>query len=170
MSDIGHRNDMWREGLVFTGQVVLLSCALGIAVDLVTANIAVEYFTVHHPHVIDNDSPWVMALYWGVAASWWCGLGLAPFLWLANVRRPDPLARARVVRMVAKATGLIWLVMMAIVLGVYLLAGLVPLDKRGPTFESERQLMSVAISHATEYALAAAVAVVLVFRIRLVKS
>jgi hypothetical protein len=156
----------WREGAAFIVQVVLLSCALGIAIDLVTANVAVEYFTVHHPHVVDSDSPWVMALYWGIAASWWAGLALAPFLWWANVRRPSPLARQRLVRMVAKAMGLIWLVMMSIVLGVYVIGGLVPPEKRVPGYEGDRRLMSVAVAHATEYFLATAVTVVLALRIR----
>lgn len=59
-----------KHGIVFLLQVVLLSCLLGIALDMVTANVAVEYFTGHHPHVVDSDSPWVLALVWGPGASW----------------------------------------------------------------------------------------------------
>lgn len=42
-----------------------IACALGIAVDLVTAHVAVEYFTVHHPKLIDRTDPLSMALLWG---------------------------------------------------------------------------------------------------------
>lgn len=160
----------WREAGDFVLQVVLLSCALGIAVDLVTANVAVEYFTVYHPHVVDSESPWVMALVWGIGASWWAGLALAPFLWWANVSRREPLPRKRVVRMVAKGMGGIWLVMMSIVLGVYLIGGLAPQDKRGPTFEHDRRLVSVAMAHSTEYVLAVVVAAVMVIRIRRLRT
>lgn len=160
------RTGKWADLPVFIVQVVLLSCALGIAVDLVTANVAVEYFTVYHPHVVDSDSPWVMALVWGIGASWWAGLALAPFLWWANVRRREPLPRWRLVAMVAKGMAAIWLVMMSIVLAVYMIGGLVPRDKRGETFEHDRRLVSVAMAHSTEYVLAVVVVVVLVFRIR----
>lgn len=150
---------------MFVLQVVALSCVLGIAIDLVTANVAVEYFTVHHPHVVDSKSPWVMALVWGVGASWWAGLALAPFLWWANVRRAVPLSGRRLLVMVAKGMLAVWLVMMTIVLTVYLLGGLVPGEKRGASFESDRRLMAVAVAHLTEYALAVVVAIVLGFRI-----
>lgn len=59
----------WAEFLIFLVQVVAATCCLGLAIDLVTANVAVEYFTVHHPKVVDSESPWVMALVWGVGAS-----------------------------------------------------------------------------------------------------
>jgi hypothetical protein len=160
----------WVEAGVFVLQVVALSSVLGVAIDLVTAHVAVEYFTVHHPHVVDSKSPWVMALVWGVGASWWAGLALAPFLWWANVRRPVPLARRRLVAMVAKAMAAIWGVMMAIVLGVYLLAGLVPHSKRTAHFESDRRLVAVAMAHATEYALAAGVTVFLALRTRRIEG
>jgi hypothetical protein len=156
--------------LIFVGQVVGLSCALGLAIDLITANVAVEYFTVHHPKVIDSNSPWVMALYWGIAASWWCGLLIAPLLWWVNVKRPVPLGRNRVLGMVAKSMIVIWAVMMSILIGVYLLGGLVPMERRSFSFESDRRLMAVAVAHMTEYALAALVAIVLAIRIRRVKA
>jgi hypothetical protein len=155
----------WAEALMFLLQVVLLSCALGIAIDLVTANVAVEYFTVHHPRVVESESPWVMALVWGVGASWWFGLIAAVPIWWANSRRREPLPRGRVVRMVAKAMALVWLLMMGVLVGVYALGGLVAVEERRPTFESDRRLMSVAMAHMGEYALGAALTIVLVVRV-----
>ena len=157
------------ETVLFVVQVVLLSCALGIAIDLVTANVAVEYFTVHHPHVVDSDSPWVMALIWGIGASWWFGLAAAALLWWVNSRRAVPLHRERVVLMVARAMVLLWLLMMAIMVGVYLFAGMIPAADRRPTFESDRRLMAVAMAHAAEYALGGLLTVILMVRIARIK-
>jgi hypothetical protein len=65
------------------GKIVLLcvvaSVVYGVAHDMVTAHISIEYFTVYHPRLIGSESPWAMALLWGVIATWWMGaaLGLA---------------------------------------------------------------------------------------------
>ncbi|MCB9855114.1 MAG: hypothetical protein H6818_05450 [Phycisphaerales bacterium] len=56
----------------------------GIAHDLVTAHICVEYFSEFHPHVVDSDSPIVLALVWGVLATWWVGLILGVILAIAS--------------------------------------------------------------------------------------
>jgi hypothetical protein len=150
------------EMLVFTLHVMLLTCLLGIAIDAVTANVAVEYFTVHHPHVVNSDSPWVMAIVWGVGASWWFALIAALLLWWVNSRRTQPLPRRRILRMVIPALVFIWLTM--ITGSVYTVAGFIPVQQRRPSFESDRRLMSVALAHATEYALGGFVTVVLMVR------
>ena len=46
----------------------------GILHDQVTARVCVEYFTIGHPRVFDTDSPTLLALGWGVIATWWVGL------------------------------------------------------------------------------------------------
>lgn len=48
----------------------------GILHDQVTARICVEYFTIGHPKIINSTSPTLLALAWGVIATWWVGLGL----------------------------------------------------------------------------------------------
>lgn len=72
----------------------------GVLHDLVTANLCVEYFTVAHPPVFPTRSPVLLALGWGVIATWWVGLGLgiglalaarigsAPKMKPAELRRP----------------------------------------------------------------------------------
>lgn len=79
---------------------VLAAISYGIIHDQITARICVEYFTIGHPRLIDSDSPTVLALFWGVVATWWVGLplglGLAvaaragrrPKLGVAQIRRP----------------------------------------------------------------------------------
>src|SRR5882757_5376717 len=48
----------------------------GILHDQITARICVEYFTVGHPPLIASTSPTLLALAWGVVATWWVGLPL----------------------------------------------------------------------------------------------
>lgn len=62
---------------------VVAAIAYGIAHDQVTARICIEYFTMGHPHVIDSEDPTVLALVWGVIATWWMGLILGVPLALA---------------------------------------------------------------------------------------
>ena len=154
-----------RETLIFLLQAVGLSCLLGLAIDVVTAHVAVEYFTVHHPHVVDSRSPWVMALVWGIGASWWFGLIAGVLLWWMNVRRARPLPRKRITRMIVPWLAAIWAVMMAIVVVVYGIAGWIPEPQRLVTFESDRRLIAVALAHSTEYALGAIVTLILAVRI-----
>jgi hypothetical protein len=53
---------------------VLAAVAYGIAHDLITARVCVEYFTVGHPPVFDTDDPTLLGIGWGVIATWWVGL------------------------------------------------------------------------------------------------
>jgi len=65
-------------------KIVLLSIAAaicyGILHDQVTARICVEYFTVFHPPVFPTDDPTLLALGWGVIATWWLGAFLGVML------------------------------------------------------------------------------------------
>lgn len=65
-------------GLKAAANITLLFIAAaivyGIAHDLITAHICVEYFTVMHPRIIASESPVALALLWGVVATWWAGL------------------------------------------------------------------------------------------------
>ena len=77
---------------------ILSAILYGILQDQVTARVCVEYFTIGHPPVFNTESPTLLALGWGVIATWWVGLLLGiPYsrvkaLLLAQVRRrpPDP--------------------------------------------------------------------------------
>ncbi len=102
----------------------------GILHDQVTAHLCVEYFTIAHPPVFPTKSPFVLALGWGIIATWWVGLplglglaaaariGSAPKLGLADLRRP--IVTLMVVSAIAAfvagligaaltATGVVWL-------------------------------------------------------------
>ncbi|HEY4328420.1 MAG TPA: hypothetical protein VGN88_01690 [Phycisphaerae bacterium] len=45
----------------------------GIIHDQITARICVEYFTLGHPPIFHTDDPTLLALGWGVIATWWVG-------------------------------------------------------------------------------------------------
>lgn len=53
---------------------VLASVAYGVVHDQVTARVCLEYFTVFHPQLVPSTDPTLVALGWGVAATWWVGL------------------------------------------------------------------------------------------------
>jgi len=69
--------------------IVALSIAAavvyGIVHDQVTVRICLEYFTIGHPPIFPTASPTLLALAWGVVATWWVGLILG--LGLATVSR-----------------------------------------------------------------------------------
>lgn len=78
---------------------MLAAMTYGIVHDQVTAHLCVEYFTIAHPPVFPTDSPFLLAIGWGIIATWWLGLALGvglalaaragrwPRLGLAEVRR-----------------------------------------------------------------------------------
>ena len=83
------------QALAIIAMSILAAVIYGVVHDQVTARICVEYFTVAHPHVIDSTDPTVLALVWGVLATWWVGLILGvPLALAARVgNRPKLTAR-----------------------------------------------------------------------------
>src|ERR1700678_631458 len=53
---------------------IVSAIVYGILHDQVTARVCVEYFTIGHPPVFNTDSPTLLALGWGVIATWGVGL------------------------------------------------------------------------------------------------
>src|SRR5438552_17902607 len=69
--------------MAFVRIVVLgLVAAIGYGIlhDQVTTRVCVEYFTIGHARLIESESPTVLALFWGVVATWWVGLPLGLML------------------------------------------------------------------------------------------
>jgi hypothetical protein len=132
-----------------------LACLLGICLDLVTANVAVEYFSVHHPRIVLTEKPWVLAIVWGVAASWWGGAIAGVIVASINQRRRNPLEAVRILRWALVACTVLWLVMIAILIAVFAIASTIPLEERQATFDHDRRLMAVAMAHQYEYVLGA---------------
>jgi len=63
-----------RAALAIVGLSISAACLYGICHDLVTAHLCPAYFTVGHPPVFPTADPVLLALGWGVIASWWVGL------------------------------------------------------------------------------------------------
>jgi hypothetical protein len=68
----------------------------GIIHDQFTARICLEYFTVFHPPVFQTQSPTLLALGWGVIATWWVGAILGILLTIASRAGPRPKLSASV--------------------------------------------------------------------------
>lgn len=149
----------------FVAATVLASIGLGIAIDLVTANVAVEYFSVHHPKIINSVNPWLLALAWGFAASWWFGLVAAVLVCIFNERQHRPMDYRTLFRWVSRGLVAIWVAMMCALGSVYALASLVPINQRRPSYEHDRRLIAVAMAHQFEYLLGAVVVLVLLVKI-----
>lgn len=133
----------------------ILACVLGVCLDLVTANVAVEYFSVHHPTIVPTENPWALAWIWGIAASWWFGAIAGLIVASINHRRQQPLEPFRILRWVVIACVVLWIVMIAILVSVMAISGTIPVEQRPTTFESDRRLVAVAMAHQYEYILGA---------------
>lgn len=140
----------------FVGFCVCASVAYGWAHDLVTAHVAPLYFTEYHPKLVESQSPLVMALIWGVLATFWVGAIGGVGIGLANIAgRWPPLEWARLRRAVVKLLVACWLLSMAALAGVYSMSGRIPLNERRATYERDRRLVAVAVAHGVGYTVSA---------------
>lgn len=142
--------------LKFLAACTVVAILFGVAHDLVTAHVSTPYFTVHHPKVVDSDSAVVMALVWGFLATFWVGLGAGILLAMANLMGRWPrLGWREILHRFMRLTVGLWASSMIVLIASYALISLIPQDKRGPGFESDHRLMSVAITHQWSYFAAA---------------
>ena len=68
------------QGMRIIALTVVAAITYGILHDQVTARICIEYFTIGHPPLIPTDSPTLLAIGWGIVATWWVGLPLGVLL------------------------------------------------------------------------------------------
>jgi hypothetical protein len=74
----------------------------GILHDQITARNSIEYFTIGHPPVFDTTDPTLLALGWGVIATWWVGLILGvPLAMAARLGQRPRLTARHLVRPLA---------------------------------------------------------------------
>ena len=71
------------ESLKIIALAVGAAIAYGMVHDQITIRVCPEYFTVAHPHIFRTGSLTLIALGWGVVATWWAGLAAGVALALA---------------------------------------------------------------------------------------
>jgi hypothetical protein len=71
------------EAIKIVALCVAAGAIYGILHDQVTARVCLEYFTVFHPDIFHTQSPTLLALGWGVLATWWVSLPLGIMLAIA---------------------------------------------------------------------------------------
>ncbi|QDU11560.1 hypothetical protein [Gimesia aquarii] len=59
---------------------IIAAIVFGIIHDQFTVRICLEYFTIGHPIIFNTTSPTLLALGWGIIATWWVGLILGCLL------------------------------------------------------------------------------------------
>ena len=72
-----------KQSLLIVVLCVAAAVAYGVVHDQITVRVCVEYFSRTQPHLIDSESPTLLAFAWGVVATWWVGLGLGILIALA---------------------------------------------------------------------------------------
>lgn len=81
---------------------VAAAVTYGIIFDQFTIRLCLEYFTIGHPRVIRTEDPTLLALFWGVFATWWVGLGLGiPAGLVARLGRWPKLSAAQLAKPIA---------------------------------------------------------------------
>lgn len=80
--------------LKIVAMAMLAAVAYGIVHDQITIRIYPPYFTVFHPHLITTQSLTLLALGWGVVATWWAGAIMGLLLALAARAGSEPKVTA----------------------------------------------------------------------------
>lgn len=62
------------QSLLIVLMSVAAAIAYGIAHDQVTVRICLEYFTIGHAPVFPTRNPTLLAIGWGIIATWWVGV------------------------------------------------------------------------------------------------
>jgi hypothetical protein len=144
--------------------IVLLCIAAaivyGLIHDQITIRISLEYFTVLHPQILPEDtSPTLLALAWGVIATWWVGLILGIILGLCSCcgKRP-PLSAKDLVRPIIKlllvmAVGATFAGATGFELAVHHLLMPSPIVVENVPFDRINRLFAAGASHLTSYTL-----------------
>jgi energy-coupling factor transporter transmembrane protein EcfT len=160
-----------RESLVESAKILALATgaaiAYGIAMDQITIRVCPEYFTVAHPHILNTGSLTLLALAWGVVATWWVGaIAGMVFAFAACVGSPAKLtwrhfARPVLVLLMAMAACAVaagfagdWMTSTGQIPAVQAWGSLLPMEKHGA-------FMADLFAHAMSYFVGAVGAVII---------
>ena len=113
------------ESLKIIGLSILAGAIYGVIHDQVTARVCLEYFTVFHPDVFHTQSPTLLALGWGVLATWWVSLFLGVMLAIAaRAGSPPKITAAELAPKLAKLIAIMAVCALAAGSAGYFLQGL----------------------------------------------
>jgi hypothetical protein len=86
---------------------VIAAVLYGVVHDQITVRICLEYFTVFHPRVFVTQSPTLLAVGWGIIATWWMGAFLGVLLAFAARAGSYPkLSAINLLKPIGKLLGL----------------------------------------------------------------
>jgi hypothetical protein len=115
-SRVSMRRDISMASLAIVMTCMGVVVAYGIVHDLFTAHLCVEYFSVGHPDLFGTNSPLLLALGWGVVATWWMGLLLGiPLAMVAQVGSAPKRSTRTLLRPIAQL--LIFMAACALIFG-----------------------------------------------------
>lgn len=148
------------EHVKIVGLCIGASVAYGVIHDMVTAHLCVEYFTREHPTIVSSESPIVLALVWGVVATWWVGaIGGGVLAWVARAGTRPPWAARQLIPLILRVVGVAGAA--AFVMGAlgYGLATLLEWHQydwtpEWATRETAPRYWAVAFAHTTSYGVA----------------
>jgi hypothetical protein len=155
--------------------IVALSIAAavgyGIVHDQITVRVSLEYFTLGHPHIFSTESPTLLALGWGVLATWWMGLILGLGLATASpVGARRPVEARELIRPIGYLLAMMAVV--ALVSGgfVAVLASRGVLSLWGPMIslvpkESQSGFFTALVAHNASYLVGAVGGLLLIYRV-----
>lgn len=133
---------------------MLASVVFGIVHDSFTVSVCKEYFTVHHPPVFKTENPVLLALAWGVYATWWVGAGLGIFLAVCSTVGARPVMTAwRLVRPVVSLLAGLLAAGLAVWLFVRFGLRLFFAEAMKDAKENDILVMASALMHASSYML-----------------
>ena len=148
----------------------LAAIAYGIVHDQVTVRVSLEYFTIGHPRIVRSEDPTVLGLAWGVAATWWVGVGLGLLLAVAaragSRPRVEPRALVRPVLVLLLVMGACALVAALVGRAAGEREALVLIEPYASRVPRERHVafLTAGAAHAASYAVGALGGLVLAIR------
>lgn len=139
---------------------VLIAIVYGIAHDMVTAHTEISYFTIFHPRISDSNSPVVMALMWGVIATWWIGAIIGVLLALcAQLGSKQSIPARYVLKSLTRATAVVFIIAMATLAAMLRFCEGKTVEFQPDPSDTSGRFLAVLITHNVSYFLSALVAV-----------
>jgi hypothetical protein len=141
---------------------ILAAIVFGTAHDLATAHYSPAYFLPpHHIQIVDTQSPILLALIWGVLATFWVGAGLGALLAVTGRWGKWPkLTWDDMRRRITFGVTLLWALAMLAGVGLYFISE-IAMRENPKLSESDRRLVIVASVHVFSYSAATVLGLIL---------